>query len=118
MGEKGEALLFLQPVEIDYLHDLQKHGVSLKDYPLQKVLDSFPLPGQKHSNRKLISLEMHPWVLLLQKAVESFISSEVLHFLFFPSLCSCLFIYRNLQVILSLQISSVQFVLFICILES
>ncbi|KAM0948295.1 putative RNA helicase [Dioscorea sansibarensis] len=76
LGEKGEALLFLQPVEIDYLHDLQKHGVSLKDYPLQKVLDSFPLLGQKHSNRKLISLEMHPWVLLLQKAVESFISSE------------------------------------------
>ncbi|KAJ0962417.1 hypothetical protein J5N97_030245 [Dioscorea zingiberensis] len=76
LGEKGEALLFLQPVEVDYMHDLQKHGVSLKEYPLQKVLDSFPLLGQKHNNKKFIALEMHPWVLSLQKSVENFISSE------------------------------------------
>jgi len=77
LGEKGEALLFLQPVEIDYLHDLQRHGVSLKEYPLEKVLESFPLHGQKQSRKNLVTIEMHPWVLFLQKALESFISAEV-----------------------------------------
>ncbi|CAL9774120.1 unnamed protein product [Musa acuminata subsp. burmannicoides] len=76
LGEKGEALLFLQPVEIDYLHDLQHHGVSLKEYPLQKIIDSFSVHGQKHHNKKLISLETHPWVLFLQKTLETFISTE------------------------------------------
>ncbi|KAJ6820071.1 DEAD-box ATP-dependent RNA helicase 17 [Iris pallida] len=76
LGEKGEALLFLQPVEIDYLNDLQKHGVSLTEYPLEKVLDSFHVHGRKQSHKKLISIEMHPWVLFLQKALESFISTQ------------------------------------------
>ncbi|WOL00702.1 DEAD-box ATP-dependent RNA helicase 17 isoform X1 [Canna indica] len=76
LGEKGEALLFLQPVEIDYLHDLQRHGVCLKEYPLQKDLAKFSLYGQKHQKDKLISLETHPWVLFLQKALETFISTE------------------------------------------
>ncbi|XP_020097579.1 DEAD-box ATP-dependent RNA helicase 17 isoform X1 [Ananas comosus] len=75
LGEKGEALLFLQPVEIDYLHDLERHSVSLKEYPLQKVLDSFPLYGQKH-HKKLISLDTHPWVLFLQRALERFVLTE------------------------------------------
>nr|CAD1842563.1 unnamed protein product [Ananas comosus var. bracteatus] len=75
LGEKGEALLFLQPVEIDYLHDLEQHSVSLKEYPLQKVLDSFPLYGQKH-HKKLISLDTHPWVLFLQRALERFVLTE------------------------------------------
>ncbi|XP_072961311.1 DEAD-box ATP-dependent RNA helicase 17 [Typha angustifolia] len=75
LGEEGEALLFLQPVEIDYLHDLEHHGVSLKEYPIQKVLDSFPLQGQ-HYNKKVISVDLHPWVLYLQRALESFILAE------------------------------------------
>ncbi|KAJ6884430.1 hypothetical protein NC652_031442 [Populus alba x Populus x berolinensis] len=29
LGEEGDSLLFLQPVEVDYLQDLEKHGVSL-----------------------------------------------------------------------------------------
>ncbi|KAJ6877649.1 hypothetical protein NC651_030420 [Populus alba x Populus x berolinensis] len=29
LGEEGDSLLFLQPVEVDYLQDLKKHGVSL-----------------------------------------------------------------------------------------
>eukprot|EP00268_Persea_americana_P027240 TRINITY_DN2667_c0_g2_i2.p1 TRINITY_DN2667_c0_g2~~TRINITY_DN2667_c0_g2_i2.p1 ORF type:complete len:511 (+),score=89.73 TRINITY_DN2667_c0_g2_i2:240-1772(+) len=73
LGEKGDALLFLQPVEVDYLQDLQKHGASLEEFPLLKLLDSFPLYGQKHHNKNLLSLEMHPWVLTLHKAIESFI---------------------------------------------
>ncbi|OVA08312.1 Helicase [Macleaya cordata] len=76
LGERGDALLFLQPIEIDYLQDLQKHGVSLKEYHLLKVLDSFPLSCQKHHAKKFVSPEVHPWVLSLQKALESFISAE------------------------------------------
>lgn len=77
LGERGDALLFLQPVEMDYLLDLQKHGASLEEFPLPKLLDSFQLHGQKHHNKNLLSLEMHPWVLTLQKTIESFISVAV-----------------------------------------
>lgn len=77
LGQKGDSLLFLQPIETDYLQDLKRHGVSLTEYPLQKVLDSFPLYGQKHLAKRLISIEMHPWLVGLQKALEAFISAEV-----------------------------------------
>ncbi|THG20215.1 hypothetical protein TEA_022687 [Camellia sinensis var. sinensis] len=73
LGEKGHSLLFLQPIEMDYLQDLEKHGASLTEYPLLKVLDSFPLYGQQHHAKRFVSVEMHPWVLSLQKALESFI---------------------------------------------
>ncbi|CAJ1975729.1 unnamed protein product [Sphenostylis stenocarpa] len=76
LGEKGESLLFLQPVEMDYLQDLEKHGVSLTEYPALKVLDSFPLYGQKSYTKKSVFLESHPWVLCLQKALEAFILSK------------------------------------------
>nr|AGT16757.1 ATP-dependent RNA helicase [Saccharum hybrid cultivar R570] len=76
IGEKGEALLFLQPVELDYLKDLELHGVSLTEYPFQKVLDSFPVNGQKPHKRKLISLDMHPWIMSLQRSLEAFVTAE------------------------------------------
>lgn len=71
-------MLFLQPVEIDYLQDLEKHGVSLTEYPLLKVLDNFPLYGQKNHTKKSVFVDSHPWVLCLQKALESFIMSKVI----------------------------------------
>jgi ATP-dependent RNA helicase DDX31/DBP7 len=70
-------LLFLQPVELDYLQDLEKHGISLTEYPLIKVLDSFPLYNEKNYVKKVPTFELHPWVLLVQKALESFILAEV-----------------------------------------
>ncbi|XP_062180317.1 DEAD-box ATP-dependent RNA helicase 17 [Phragmites australis] len=76
IGEKGEALLFLQPVEIDYLKDLELHGASLTEYLFQKVLDSFPVNGQKPHKRKQISLDMHPWIMSLQRSLESFVAAE------------------------------------------
>lgn len=78
LGEKGDAFLFLQPVEMDYLHDLEKHGVSLTEYPLSKVLDGFPLSGEKYNvkNKKFISTESHPWVVSLQKALEAYITAR------------------------------------------
>ncbi|XP_027356900.1 DEAD-box ATP-dependent RNA helicase 17 isoform X2 [Abrus precatorius] len=75
LGERGESLLFLQPVEIDYLQDLEKHGVSLTEYPLLKTLDYFPLYG--HNNiKKPVFIDSHPWILSLQKALEAFIISK------------------------------------------
>jgi hypothetical protein len=71
-------LLFLQPSEIDYLQDLEKHGVSLAEYPLLKVLDSFPLSAQKNNTKKSVFIDMHPWIMCLQKALESCISSKVI----------------------------------------
>ncbi|ONH97516.1 hypothetical protein PRUPE_7G194100 [Prunus persica] len=71
LGERGDSLLFLQPIEMDYLKELAKHGVSLQEYPLLKVLDSFPLFGHKHV-RKFLSIDSHPWVMSLQKALEAF----------------------------------------------
>ncbi|KAI9122762.1 hypothetical protein K1719_005651 [Acacia pycnantha] len=76
LGERGESLLFLQPVEIDYIQDLEKHGASLTEYPLLNVLDSFPLYGQKKHTKNFVAIESHPWVLCLQKALESFITSK------------------------------------------
>ncbi|QHO05780.1 DEAD-box ATP-dependent RNA helicase [Arachis hypogaea] len=76
LGERGESLLFLQPVEIDYLQDLEKHGVSLAEYPLLKVLDNFTLHGQNKQVKKSVFIDLHPWVLCLQKALESFIISK------------------------------------------
>ncbi|KAL5995156.1 hypothetical protein ACLOJK_025214 [Asimina triloba] len=77
LGKKGDALLFLQPVEMDYRQHLQKHGVSLTEFPLLKVFNSFPLFSLKQHSKKPLSLEMHPCVSSLQKALESFVSSEV-----------------------------------------
>lgn len=78
LGEKGDSLLFLQPIETDYLKDLEKHGVLLTEYPLQKVLDSYPLYGQKqkHLSKKFLSIDTHPWVVGLQKALEAFIFAQ------------------------------------------
>ncbi|XP_062148128.1 DEAD-box ATP-dependent RNA helicase 17 [Alnus glutinosa] len=76
LGERGDSLLFLQPVELDYLQDLEKHGISLTEYPLIKVLDSFPLYNEKNYVKKVPTFELHPWVLLVQKALESFILAE------------------------------------------
>ncbi|KAK6147563.1 hypothetical protein DH2020_018475 [Rehmannia glutinosa] len=77
LGERGDSVLFLQPVEVDYLKDLEKHGVTLTEYPLQKLLSSFPLFRLKHQVNKFVSIEMHPWLVALQRALESFVSAEL-----------------------------------------
>lgn len=81
MGEKGDSLLFLQPVEIDYLKDLEKHRVMLTEHSLLKLLGSVPLYNLKHQVKKFVSIDMHPWLVTLQRALESYISSEVCSFL-------------------------------------
>lgn len=77
--------MFLQPVEIDYLHGLEKHGVTLTEYPLQKLLDSFPLFGIRYHPKSFASVDAHPWIVSLQKALESFTASQVLKMVLFLS---------------------------------
>uniref|UniRef100_A0A7N0VB94 ATP-dependent RNA helicase n=2 Tax=Kalanchoe fedtschenkoi TaxID=63787 RepID=A0A7N0VB94_KALFE len=76
MGERGDSLLFLQPTEIEYLQELEKHNVSLSEYPVLKVLDGFQLYGQRTHSKKVIALELHPWLVTLQRALESFLGNE------------------------------------------
>lgn len=82
---------------MDYLHHLEKHGVSLTEYPLSKVLDSFPIYSEKHRAKKFISMELHPWVVSLQKALEGFavqvgyVQVDLVYFLIFSSLCYAMF---------------------------
>jgi ATP-dependent RNA helicase DDX31/DBP7 len=42
------------------------------------VLDSFPVIGQKPYKRKQISLDMHPWIVSLQRSLEGFVAAEVM----------------------------------------
>lgn len=76
LGEKGDSLLFLQPTETDYMKDLEKHGVMLTEYPLLKLLSSLALHSMKHQASKFVSIEMHPLLIALQRALESFVSAE------------------------------------------
>ncbi|CAL1408155.1 unnamed protein product [Linum trigynum] len=77
LGEKGDSILFMQPVEVDYLKELETHGVSLTEYPIVKILDSFPLYGQTpRGGKKSVFLDLHPWLLALQRALESFVTTE------------------------------------------
>ncbi|XP_047948594.1 DEAD-box ATP-dependent RNA helicase 17 isoform X2 [Salvia hispanica] len=76
LGEKGDSLLFLQPTEIDYLKDLEKHGVMLTEYPLLKLLSSFPVYNMKQPASRFVSIEMHPMLIALQRALESFVVTE------------------------------------------
>ena len=69
---------------MDYLKELEKHGVSLAEFPLLKILDSFPLYGYKHV-RKFVSIDAHPWVMSLQKALEAFTDKVLLFSCFFFS---------------------------------
>lgn len=92
LGERGDSLLFLQPVEIDYLDELKRHGVLLTEYPLLKLLDSMPFYGRNPNVKKFVSLETHHWVLSLQKPLESFVITEVrfplpIHVLFSFNVC-------------------------------
>lgn len=78
LGQKGEAILFLQPIELDYLKELQKHGVPLNELSVRKILDHIQVNGimKNHKQDKWTTLEMHPRALSMQKALESFIMAE------------------------------------------
>ncbi|XP_002964093.2 DEAD-box ATP-dependent RNA helicase 17 [Selaginella moellendorffii] len=76
LGRKGEAALFLQPCEAEYVQELRKHGVVLKDLDTRKVLDSIYTISQKRSFASVDVAEMHPAAAAMQTALESFVTSE------------------------------------------
>ncbi|KAK4756629.1 hypothetical protein SAY87_006756 [Trapa incisa] len=56
---KGISILIGTPgcvLEIDYLKDLERHGVKLTEYPIIKVLESFPLYGKKFHAKSFVTM--------------------------------------------------------------
>lgn len=77
IGEQGEAIIFLQPCEMDYLAELKKHGVTLKELPLPQLMDALPSDGKKNKYRKAeqwTSIEMHPAVSYMNLTLENFVA--------------------------------------------
>ena len=78
LGKKGEALLFLQPCEREYLTELQKHGVAIDDLSFSNFWrTTFARLKVGSFESDNLSVEMHPNVLLLQKALEAFVVRQV-----------------------------------------
>ena len=76
LGQKGEAILFLQPSESDYMQELKKHGVSLKELPLPQLLDGLQARRGKRDD-SFSAVEMHPLATLMQNALEAFVVGKV-----------------------------------------
>lgn len=77
LDQKGEAVLFLQPIELDYLKELQKHGVPLNELSVKNILDHIQMHGTTYNKQaKWAALDMHPGALTMQKALEAFITTE------------------------------------------
>ncbi|KAL3691362.1 hypothetical protein R1sor_005013 [Riccia sorocarpa] len=77
IGEKGEAIIFLMPSEMDYLAELKKHGVSLKELQLGQLIDALPSDGKKNKYRKSeewSTVEMHPAVSFMNLTLENVVA--------------------------------------------
>ncbi|CAM6098811.1 unnamed protein product [Calypogeia fissa] len=76
LGQAGEAILFLQPCEIDYLDVLQKHSVTLKELPLPKLLDVLPTDRKRKQSDEFNAVETHPVASYMHLALETFVSKK------------------------------------------
>ena len=76
LGQKGEAILFLQPSEAEYMQELKKHGVSLQELSLPQLLDGLQNRRGKKDD-SFSAVEMHPLATLMQKALEAFVAAKV-----------------------------------------
>ncbi|KAH7285391.1 hypothetical protein KP509_33G026200 [Ceratopteris richardii] len=76
LGRKGEALLFLQSCEKNYLSELQKHGVALEEVSFRDIWTRLFKQQKFYSTAENNLLETHPTVLNLLKSLESFISKQ------------------------------------------
>ncbi|KAG0627283.1 hypothetical protein M758_2G188600 [Ceratodon purpureus] len=75
LGQKGEAILFLQPSEAEYMEELKKHGVSLQELSLPQLLDGLQDRRGKRDD-SFLAVEMHPLAGLMQKALEAFVAAK------------------------------------------
>jgi ATP-dependent RNA helicase DDX31/DBP7 len=60
VGHKGKAVIFLEPCEIEYLKELNKLGISLREIKIESAMDclneeSKHYPRQMNSDRVTIS---------------------------------------------------------------
>lgn len=46
VGHKGNGLIFLEPSEIDYLKELNKLNISIKELKLESVMECLNLEGK------------------------------------------------------------------------
>lgn len=76
LGQKGEAILFLQPSEAEYMEELKKHGVSLQELSLPQLQDGLQDRRGKRDD-SFLAVEMHPLAGLMQKALEAFVAAKV-----------------------------------------
>jgi ATP-dependent RNA helicase DDX31/DBP7 len=74
LGQAGEAILFLQPCEMDYINVLQEHNVSLQELPLRKLLDVLPTDRKRKQSEESNAVESHPVASYMHLALETFIS--------------------------------------------
>lgn len=78
LGQRGEAVLFLQPAEREYLTELAKHEVTLQEGSLSGALEHIPL-GQPTRRGKWDAKgvpEMHEGGLALQARLETFVAAQ------------------------------------------
>lgn len=80
LGKKGEALLFLQPAEGDYIHELNRHKVMVQEQNLIPLLDTIPIGRRqkKGKNEPEVLPENHFGALALHTRLESFIARNVI----------------------------------------
>lgn len=76
LGQKGEAILFLQPSEAEYMQELKKHGVSLQELSLPQLLDGLQ-DRRGRRDDSFSAVEMHPLAGLMQKTLEAFVAAKV-----------------------------------------
>ena len=78
LGRKGEAVLFLQGGETEYLGELQRHKVVLAEQPLGPIVDSIPgSGGRRRPGGGDVAVDNHWGAAALQAALEAFVSSLV-----------------------------------------
>lgn len=75
LGQKGEAILFLQPSELEYMEELKKHSVTLQELSLPKLLDGLQDRRGKRDD-SFSAVEMHPLAGLMQKALDAFVAAK------------------------------------------
>lgn len=74
LGRTGEAVLFLQPKEADYLRELQQHGVVLKKAGIGGLWLSGEREGVAGESG---TAQMHSAAVAMQKGLEAFVSKQV-----------------------------------------
>eukprot|EP00898_Chlorokybus_atmophyticus_P003249 jgi/Chlat1/3925/Chrsp26S04189 len=76
-GQTGEAVLFLQPHEMEYIKVLHKQGVELQEIQLQDVMMHAPGAAvQRGKQRRQVTLDSDDSAFTIARQLEAFVSSR------------------------------------------